>query len=325
MQRLIQMKFGSHLYGTSTPASDLDLKSVHLPSAEEILLGRAKAVISTSTKADPSQKNTAEDIDDESFSLQQFLKLCAQGQTVAVDMLFAPEWAWLEAPHPIWRELVSGRRRLLTCKSASFVGYCRSQANKYGIRGSRVAAARKARDYLATWLQYEGALPLATLQADIQRMCLDHPHMDLIEIEGQAGKVWHWEVCNKKMPLPSSIRSAHGIMDRVVQEYGHRALQAEQNEGVDWKALSHAVRIANQAIELLSTGHVTFPRPEAGHLLAVKAGQLPYAEVGEEIDRLLVEVEEAEERSTLPASADQEWIDDLTSRAHRDVILRGKA
>ena len=33
---------------------------------------------------------------------------------------------------------------LVTRRSAAFVGYCRQQANKYGIKGSRVAAARKA-------------------------------------------------------------------------------------------------------------------------------------------------------------------------------------
>ena len=37
---LVRMQFGSHVYGTNTPASDLDFKAVHLPPARDILLPR---------------------------------------------------------------------------------------------------------------------------------------------------------------------------------------------------------------------------------------------------------------------------------------------
>jgi hypothetical protein len=319
MNKLVSMKFGSHLYGTATPASDLDLKSVHLPDPAELLLGRVKAVVSTST-GDPNAKNTAEDVDDESFTLQKFLALAAQGQTVAVDMLFAPDWSWMGAPDRLWLEVVENRHRLLTSQSASFVGYCRTQANKYGIRGSRVAAARAALDLLGS---ARSDLKLMHFAHPIFEMCKAQQHMAIVEIPMPDGtKVAHWEVCGRKMPYTASIKSAHDIMDRVVAEYGHRALAAEKNQGVDWKALSHAVRIAQQAVELLDTGVVTFPRPNADHILAVKAGNLAYQLVAEEIDGLLIDVEAAAARSALPERADLEWVDSLVLRAHRDLILR---
>lgn len=311
MKNIVTMRFGSHLYGTATPASDIDLKAVHLPDPRDILLGRVKGTISTSTKADPTRKNTADDVDTESFTLQQFLKLAAQGQTVAMDMLFAPAASWTENTGLWWR-IVHNRDKLLTRQSASFVGYCRSQANKYGIRGSRVAAARKARDFLDGPMLTNGNQPLAQLAEAVAAMSAETEHMAVINIPSQAGTdVLHWEVCGRKMPFTSSIKSAHDIMDRVVREYGHRALEAERNENVDWKAVSHAVRIARQAIELLETGHITFPRPEAEHLLAIKTGQLPYKEVADEIDRLLPEVETAAAASRLPDQADEAWIEEL--------------
>lgn len=315
--KLVTMKFGSHLYGTSTPASDLDLKSVHLPTADAILLGRVKQVVSTST-GDPLSKNTAADVDDESFTLQKFLTLAAQGQTVAVDMLFAPEGAWMGDVSPIWRDAVANRHRLLTSQSASFVGYCRTQANKYGIRGSRVAAARAALSMLTdkTW----GA-KLEILASEIDALCASQQHMQVIEIPMPDGTaVKHWEVCGRKMPFTATIKTAYEIMERVVAEYGHRALAAEQNQGVDWKALSHAVRIARQAVELLETGHVTFPRPEAEHLLAIKMGVLAYQPVADEIDRLLIDVEAAAKDSSLPTVADLAWIDETVLKAHRLIV-----
>lgn len=45
MKTVVKIKFGSHLYGTNTPASDLDYKSVHIPDVDDILLQRVQSSI----------------------------------------------------------------------------------------------------------------------------------------------------------------------------------------------------------------------------------------------------------------------------------------
>jgi hypothetical protein len=122
------------------------------------------------------------------------------------------------------------------------------------------------------------------------------------------------------MPYTQTIKEAREVMRRIVEAYGQRARQAEQNEGVDWKALSHAVRVGRQAIELLDTANVIFPRPDREHLLAIKTGQLPYRYVAEEIEELLVDVEAAAARSSLPEHPDHEWIDNFVADVHRRTI-----
>lgn len=322
MRTLVTMRFGSHLYGTSTPASDIDLKSVHLPDAESILLQRVKGVITANTKADKGARNTADDIDRESFVLQKFLGLVAEGQTVALDMLFAPDWALEGEPDPLWRMIQANRHRLLTSKYAAFVGYCRTQANRYGIRGSRVAAARAAMEFLASAMDDHGTqAKLQVVAPYIEEITAEMEHMELEDRPQQHGQtIRHWSVCNKLMPYTSSIKSAHETMSAVVKEYGHRALAAEKNEGVDWKAVSHAVRIATQAIELLQTGSVVFPRPDAERLVAIKLGKLPYRDVADEIDALLPAVVAAAEASSLPDKPDLAWIDGVVADAYRVVI-----
>jgi hypothetical protein len=324
MTPLVEIRFGSHLFGTSTPESDLDLKAIHLPSARDLLLQRAKGALNRNTKADINARNTADDVDWESYSLQKYLALAAEGQTVALDMLFAPDWALTGEPHPLWREIRANRDRLITRRYQSFVGYCRTQANRYGIRGSRVAEARAATALLADGLKRFGSTAkLDTLSSAIERSVAGARHQSIIDVPSQVGAaVRHWEVCDRKMPYTASIKSAHQIMERVVAEYGHRALAAETNQGVDWKAVSHAVRIARQAIELLETGAVIFPRPEAAHLVAIKTGQIPYAVVAEEIDDLLPRIEAASLRSSLPASPDLGWIEDFVIEAHRSVVVQ---
>lgn len=329
---LVRILFGSHLYGTATPQSDRDFKGVFVPDPTDILLQRAPGTLTTVGRPKAAgERNVATDVDDESHSLQRFLALAAEGQTVATDMLFAPVEMW-ESASPEWLEILRNRRRLLTRQSESFLGYCRRQANKYGIKGSRVAAARAAKGLLESEMDRLGSGRRLGEMADlIMELARDHAeHMHLVDIDGPLhvdGKtrtpITHWDVCDRKMPYTQTIKDAHHVMSRIVDNYGRRALEAEANQGVDWKALSHSVRVGRQAIELLETGRVTLPRPEAAHLLDIKTGKLEYAAVSAEIDDLLVLVKEAAERSTLPEEADRGWMDHFVARTYRGAILGG--
>ncbi len=142
--KIVQMKIGSHLYGTATPESDLDIKAVYIPSARDILLQQVSPAMSESRPKRRGEKNTSADTDCEAFSLQRYLDLLAEGQTVALDMLFAPDWAMLEPPHALWHDIKTLAPRLMTKGTTAMVRYCRQQANKYGVKGLRVAAARAA-------------------------------------------------------------------------------------------------------------------------------------------------------------------------------------
>lgn len=156
MKTVVRIQFGSHLYGTNTPESDLDFKSVHIPDGRDILLQRVKGSLSVKRDKAEGEKNLAGETDEESYSLQRFLGLLVEGQTVAIDMLFAPQASLLETSE-LWDHLRANRHRLLTKKSAAFVGYCHQQANKYGIKGSRVAAARNAAQLFEQAVRLMGA------------------------------------------------------------------------------------------------------------------------------------------------------------------------
>lgn len=327
MKTIVRIKFGSHLYGTETPASDLDYKSVFIPDRRDILLQRTKSLISSHRPKAEGEKNYAGEIDEEAYSLQRYLELAAEGQTVALDMLFVPYLAIIGHTTEIWSEIQYNRHRLITKKSAAFLGYCRQQANKYGIKGSRVAAVRNALELLSEMIATSGAQSkLEQLSTEIEILCSHNEHMSVLDIEGAKDitgfrrTVRHWEVCNRKMPYTQTVKAAHEVMRRLYEEYGHRARQAETNQGVDWKALSHAVRVGRQAIELLLTGKVTFPRPERKHLLEIKTGQLEYKSVSEEIENLLIQVEGAAKMSTLPLSADHQWIEDFVTEVHFQAV-----
>jgi len=326
MDLIMEIRFGSHLYGTATPQSDLDFKAVYIPDARDILLQRVRDNISISPDKDAGARNSPGDVDREIFSLQRYLSLLAEGQTMALDMLFAPDSAMTMAPAPLWREVQANAHRLVTRRASAFLRYCRQQANKYGIKGSRIAVARQV---LAVFESAEAAygttakLAVAETEMNVFEAGADHSaFVDLPTPSGQI--VRHLEVCGKKMPFTSSIKSAREIAQRLVDEYGQRALQAEQNQGIDWKALSHAVRVGREALELFTTGRITFPLPCANEMLSIKRGELSYERVAEIIEQLLVQVEAAAEISSLPESPDQAFIDDLVTRAYRAKIMEDR-
>ncbi len=320
---IVQIKFGSHLYGTDTPESDLDIKAVYLPAARDILLQRAGSLLSDSRSKAHGEKNTADDIDREAYSLQRYLDLLAEGQTVALDMLFAPAWAMLTPPDATWGEVQALAPKILTKGAMAFVRYCRQQANKYGIKGSRVAAARQALALLQAGERQHGfAASLQTMTAELEELVMAHDMIKFADVPQPNGTTTRClEVCGKKAMLTATIKNAREIVAHMVNEYGQRALAAERNEGVDWKALSHAVRVGYEALELFATRKITFPRPEAQHLLSIKQGGLPYADVAAEIERLLDQVETAAARSKLPEAADAQIIDDFVAEKYRRQVV----
>ena len=124
------------MYGTNVATSDLDYKSIFIPRAEDILLQRARHNISTTTKAVKDSRNSAHDVDTEAFALHAWMKLLLEGQTVALDMLFAPPDFVLQTSPDGKNSSLSRPTRCIRIKL--FIGYCRTQANKYGIKGSRI-------------------------------------------------------------------------------------------------------------------------------------------------------------------------------------------
>src|SRR5271165_2458866 len=92
MNKILTIMFGSTLYGTSTPDSDLDYKSIYLPTSEQIILHNYPKTIHLGRNKKEKERNTKDDIDTEIFSLDRYLELLMEGQTVALDMLFSPDF-----------------------------------------------------------------------------------------------------------------------------------------------------------------------------------------------------------------------------------------
>ena len=303
-QLIVLMQFGSHLYGTDTPESDLDYKGIYLPTREQILLGRIPKSYSYHPPKGEGEKNAAGDMDVEIYSLHYFLKLALEGQTVALDMLHAPD-AWPVYENPIWFDLRRNRSKFYTKNMQAFIGYARQQAAKYGIKGSRLDAFKTVIDRLQP-TQY-GIVTANRLQ-DIWNALPEGEHIHKLDPNPHdKSNSRIYQVCGKKfmesIPIPQVIQ----CLRRAYDEYGARAKLARNNEGIDWKAVSHALRAAYQTDDILVRGDIVYPLAVREFLKRVKSGQESWEYVQWLLEYTMKEIEDLATVSDLPAKADQKW------------------
>jgi len=297
---IVRMRFGSHLYGTAIESSDMDFKSVFLPTKEQVFLGKIPKSYSSSKKKAEGEKNTSDDIDTEIYSLHYFIKLACDGQTVALDMLHAPDEMIIEKLD-IWDSIVANREKFYTKNLKAFVSYARKQAARYGLRGGRINAATQVINVLKKYCPEE-------------KMAIIWNKLPIIEycymIENGPNDIPQYQVCGKIFQSTAKIGYITDILEKFLNVYGERARLAAENKGIDFKAVSHALRAAYQVKELLTKNTITFPLKEAAFLREVKQGKLDYLkEVAPKLEALMDEVEILSENSALPEKSDRKFWD----------------
>lgn len=318
MNLIFKCKFGSHLYGTDTPQSDLDYKGIYIPDERDIILQRAKKNITNNTKNSEGIKNNNTDIDFECFSLQEYLKLLCDGQAVALDMLFCNDQNIIQSSK-IWYSIKANKDKFLHKNLTAYIGYAKQQAAKYGVKGFRVAALKSTLEWLNSF--NKESLLIQVSMDQIHRHCSETEHVEIVYIKDNNGLDRPYlEVCDRKFELKSKIGYIYNSLRKIYDNYGARAQLASKNEGIDWKALSHAVRVPNEAHELLLTGHITFPRPEAQLLLDIKLGKMDYKEVEKLIEDGLEQLKHAEQLTNLPAKPDLAFADEFVYNVYKKEI-----
>jgi len=293
------MKFGSHLYGTATLESDLDYKGIFLPTKEDLLLGRVPKSFNYSTSKGES-RNTKDDVDIELYSLHYFLKLACDGQTVAMDMLHAPENMILQKSKT-WDAILINKQKFYTKNLKSFIDYARRQASKYGIKGSRINAALQVLEVLK---DEDPSTKMKAVWDQLPRV--EHCY----DVAPDPNGMRQFQVCGKSFQESATIGYVIPIIEKFYDDYGRRAKLAAKNKNIDWKAVSHALRAAYQTKEILTENTLTFPLREADFLRKVKQGKLDYlSEVGPELETLMEEVERLAFASNLPETVDRKFWD----------------
>lgn len=319
MKTIVKAYFGSHLYGTSTPESDVDFKEIYVPHARDILTGNVKEHMSKNTN-NTSSKNTKDDVDHELYSLKYFFKLAADGETVALDMLHTPPSLVVKSDLPdVWKYIQDNRSRFYTTNMKSYLGYVRKQASKYGVKGSRLAVLRQALKRSNEWGQYfdNGAVIRLSHMKNVLPI---GEFASWVETENEkTGKQTFYNLLDRKFQDTLTNKEFNAILVKLEENYGERARKAEANEGIDWKALSHACRGGLQLLEIYKTGDLVYPLQDAPFILDVKLGKHTFKTVQEFLEDIVDQVEHASEQAAkngMQQKVDMSFWDDFLEQVY---------
>ena len=189
------------MFGTERPDSDFDVKQVHLPDARAIILGSRDSLRLTDPR-DPLR-------DTETHSLRKFFAMLGEGQTLALEMLFAPRNAHLQAPMPLWTAIVAERPRLISRKVTAFVGYCRRQAETYAAKGDRLDTLLAADAMIEAAIAAHGAgARLDDIWNEIVEFTTSHDNAAIFELQSVGEPLSHWEIFGRSIPETAPLRVA---------------------------------------------------------------------------------------------------------------------
>lgn len=284
--------------------------------------------------------------------VQKFIHDYLGGQAYAVETAFAVvQGAHLK--HAARARTVAGKRgaafealcHLLTKQYVhrnvnGMVGFAVKQTFDYVRRGERLNAAKNVLQVLQQVLKfYENITIERSEKFDANKVRLDtachfiHPvshfveaqtvldhivretGLELGETSNQNKKMRTLKLNGREYLETTTLPHLINAVEKLVDQYGDRSTRASEVD-VDWKSLSHAVRVYQQVIELLETGFVSFPRKNAKFLLDVKQGYHDLEHVKRLLGGLDDKVTYLLSKSTLP-QVDEEF----RAKVERDVLL----
>lgn len=314
---MFEVPFGSHLYGTNGPNSDFDYKVVCVPPLSTLLLNYK--VTNRKVKPDgkgQSGKMLAGEAEYEYIPAQVFFDDFFNGQTYAMEIAFAvlsDRFTLGPTFGPPAREYIKSWmaqlvEKFLTNNVQKMVGYAVAQSRLYGLKTERFTSLRSVIQTVNDY-HHKNAHKLFSAQnrhtlrdcPDLVEELVKLPHVKLTEIANASGgseMAPAIDVCGKKFPLTNRVTTVVDSLTKTLGNYGQR-VQEFEGEGVDWKALSHAIRITEQVLELSKTGKLVFPRPNAGYLKSVKEGSVPLEEATAYLNARFSEVDAAVAASVL--------------------------
>lgn len=262
---------GSHLYGTNIADSDNDYRGVCLQPWQSLLGLQGFAQIES--------KNPDRCI----YGTNKFLALAAQCNPNIIELLFAPiEGATVIVCKPEWLQIYE-RRNLFVSKAAAsrFAGYAYQQFHRMKTHHA--------------WMT--GNNPPNVTVEDFGGV-----------LKPDGGVQW------PNAGMQSAYANAHHQWNQYqtwLANRNQRRSALEQQFGYDTKYAMHLVRLIQEGEELLLTGNITVPRPNASDLLKIRAGTWTYAEVEDYALTGIERLKQLEQASPLPWGADHSAIENL--------------
>lgn len=335
---------GSKLYGTATPKSDTDVRGIFIPD-KKYFYGFLNRIDQFEDKVN----------DVVYFDIRKFLKLSLDNNPNIIEFLFIPKENWIIATDE-WKQII-GKKELFLSKKIkyTFSGYAHSQFNRikrhrgwllnppkkkpersdYGLDNTRSVLSKEqigAFNVLLS-LYLEDIRQFHSLREQILEMEETHNFKNMC----QQMKVTDLNAIKSIVPISDNFlealekEKAYINAKREWDQYQNwkkdrnpERAKLEKKFGYDTKHASHLYRLMTEAEELLLTGNITFPRPDANLLLEIKNGHWTYNQLLKTVENYDNHFNDLYEKTELPHKPNRTEIDILCQEIVENFIVRTK-
>jgi len=309
--------YGSKLYGTDNPNSDTDYKGIFIPSQRDLLLKRDIEHYNHNSNTS-NTKNSKEDIDLQLYSIYKWFALLKKGETGALDILFSlyRKDTQIYNDREFTQMIMQNHHRFYNRNLHSFIGYCVGQSKMYNVKGERYKELHSFVTAFTPLVRDLGGEKLQTLFPQVQRLFerQNYKYIRFLTAATSRGndsyrEGEYIEVLGKRFSEMVTIGYFVEKITAMQEQFGNRSKSSAT--GIDFKALSHAVRVISEVEELLDDNFITFPLKNAQYVKSIKDGYESLEDVMEYIDKKLTIVQEKLEKSDLPEKSDEQFMDEV--------------
>jgi predicted nucleotidyltransferase len=299
--RILEVRVGSHLFGTDDENSDLDLFGIFMPFKETVYgFQRCEEVDLSSVSKDDTGRNTAMAVDRKLHEYRKFIKLAMQNNPNILHVLMA------NAENVVYCNDFGARllkaAKLFPHKGAyhRFVAYANGQRHKMQIRSANYAALERGLEVLE---ETDGFRTMGELRAL-------GPFVDKDRIIKCGDLNFESGVLVKK--------ARQRIRSRLAKASNRAELFTKY--GYDTKFASNLIQLLLEGRELVTTGWINFPLARADLIREIKAGKYTAEDIQKVADEILYDSEKAYEITELPDYCDHEAIEAFTINEVRSYL-----
>ena len=309
---------GSHLYGTNTPESDIDIRGVCLQTRESLLgfQGFEQFQPKGENAIRFANENFGYLSDDVCiYGVTKFLKLAMDCNPNIVELLFAP--AFYE--NEIWHEIVKNSHNILSTKvKHSFSGYAFAQLKRIKRHKEWLDSAPEKpnpEEYDAVFVDGGWKWPDVN-KNEILKLVAVTAHFNLDKKLGALFNRW-----SRKKEYQRAMDDYKSYQTWVKNRNPKRFV-LEKKYGFDTKHAAHLVRLFAEASRLLTTGELVFPLPRAERelYLDVLHGAVDYDTIVKSAETYDVTLAQLAENSVLPKKPNRVAVEEMLMKINRGSL-----
>ncbi len=288
--KILEINVGSHLFGTSTPDSDIDLLGIFMPS-DDIVYGfqQCEEVDLGVVDKDDTGRNTKEAVDFKIHEYRKFVRLAMQNNPNILHVLFVDEKN-IRFQNEYGKKLLANAS-MFPHKGAHhrFVKYAHSQMHKMWIKPANYAALERGLVILDDFQDHKVLADVVNIRSLQGLSC---PFVD-------SGRGKHVKCGDLHFERGVFVKKARKMIKARLERATNRYTLFTKH-GYDPKFASNLIQLLNEGIELMKTGVIKFPLAYADEIIDVKNGRYTVEEILQWGEQLTEEARVAYEKSDLP-------------------------